>query len=42
MLEVILSNTDIVLISGIGAVNKTAQKVSVPEKTRKREKPSVD
>lgn len=42
MLEVILSNADIVIISGTGAVNKTAQKVSAPEKTRKREKPPVD
>lgn len=37
---VILRNTDIVILSGTGAVNKTAQ-VSAPESTRKREKPSA-
>lgn len=36
---VILRNTDIVVISGTGAINKTAQEVSVPENTRKKEKP---
>lgn len=38
---VILRNTDIVVISGTGAINKTAQEVSVPENTRKKEKPSA-
>lgn len=38
---VILRNTNIVIISGTGAVNKTVPEVSVPENTRKREKPST-